>query len=305
MKKLSLADNVALTPTTFYAVALIAGAVAMAAVAIILLSGSQGDTVEIGQAPDIANATANACITGPVSAGNETRETPEDDGGLFQDVWSGRAPKHIAYASQANVSGITVYTAYWDVPERPAYNEYIKHTVFLWCGLQQGELGLIQSVLEWDHDDTGKYWTIACWIVNRRDGTYEVGRRFAAYPGDRIRADLRYITDPADPGRKVWFIAITDETQQSMAYLIDYGGAVDTNQNLTAFNGVLEGIGLVRYDADLPGDVTFEDIVCRAEGNVDIPLNLTGYVHPDMGQVAIEYDPEGTPVIIRTHYQAR
>ncbi len=214
----------------------------------------------------------------------------------------GRIAKHIAYASQPNVSDIVVFTAYWTVPERPVYDEYIKHTVFLWCGLQQGDLGLIQPVLEWDHDDTGKYWTIACWIVNKRDDTYEVSKRLMAYPGDRIRADLRYI-DSADTGRKLWYIAISDLTHQGMTYIIDYGGAVDTNRNLTVLSGVLEGTDLSRYDADLPGDVTFEDIMCKAEGGVDIPINLTGYVHPDMGQVSIEYDdwPSWSPVAIHTH----
>jgi hypothetical protein len=262
-------------------------------------------TGDIGAMPGINDTTDH----GVVSTANGTPDAslPDSYIDMAPGYGMGRIPKHIAYASESNVSDIVVFTAYWTVPERPAYDEYIKHTVFLWCGLQQGELGLIQPVLEWDHDDTGKFWTIACWIVNKRDNTYEVSRRFKAYPGDRIRADLRYVTDYANPGRKVWFIAITDQTQQCMAYIIDYGGAVDTNRNLTVFSGVLEGTDLARYDADLPGDVAFEDIICKSEGGFDVPLDLTGYVHPDMRQVSIEYGdgPSGSPVIISTHNQGQ
>lgn len=261
-------------------------------------------TGDISTLPGVTGDTANNSNPDAVPTVNETPDSYID---TTSGYGMGRTARHIAYASEANVSDITVFTAFWEVPDRPAYNEYIKHTVFLWCGLQQGNLGLIQPVLEWDHDDTGKYWTIACWIVNKRDNTYEVSQRFRAYPGDQIRADLRYITDPANPDQKIWFIAISDLTQQSMTYLLDYGRAVDTNQNLTVFNGVLEGTDLVRYNADLPGDVTFHDIICRAEGNIDVPLSLAGYVHPDMGQVAIEYEdgPSGTPIIIHTHYKAQ
>lgn len=259
---------------------------------------------DVGAPPDNTSSMVNASIPDTVPSANETPDTTID---TAPGYGMGRIAKHIAYASQPNVSDIVVYTAYWTVPERPAYDEYIKHTLFLWCGLQQGNLGLIQPVLEWDHDDTGKYWTLACWIVNKRDNTYEVGQRLNAYPGDRIRADLRYITDPDNPGRMVWYIAISDLTQQSMAYLLDYGGAVDTNQDLSVFSGVLEGTDLVRYDVDLPGDVTFGDVICKAEGGVDVPLNLTGFVHPDMGQVAIEYEdgPSVSPVIIHTHYNGQ
>jgi hypothetical protein len=279
--------------------AMIIAVLASTSIATSLPGSAPGD---VGAPSGIFNTVANVSIPDTVSSANET---PDDSIDTAPGYGMGRIAKHIAYASQPNVSDIIVFTAYWTVPERPAYNEYIKHTVFFWCGPQGGTLGLTQPVLEWDHDDTGKFWTVACWIVNKRDHTYEVSQRFEAYPGDRIRADLRYITDPADNGKKVWYIAISDLTQQSMTYLLDYGGAVDTNENLTVFSGVLEGTDLVRYDVDLPGDVTFDDIIYKAEGGVDVPLNLTGYVHPDMGQVAIEYEDglSGSPVIIHTHYK--
>jgi hypothetical protein len=285
-------------------VALAAGIVAVMAFINIVTPLPGSAAGDVGAPADNTSSMVNASIPDTVPSANETPDTTID---TAPGYGMGRIAKHIAYASQPNVSDIVVYTAYWTVPERPAYDEYIKHTLFLWCGLQQGNLGLIQPVLEWDHDDTGKYWTLACWIVNKRDNTYEVGQRLNAYPGDRIRADLRYITDPDNPGRMVWYIAISDLTQQSMAYLLDYGGAVDTNQDLSVFSGVLEGTDLVRYDVDLPGDVTFGDVICKAEGGVDVPLNLTGFVHPDMGQVAIEYEdgPSVSPVIIHTHYNGQ
>ncbi|OPY28066.1 MAG: hypothetical protein A4E28_01705 [Methanocella sp. PtaU1.Bin125] len=286
----------------FISMGIVIMALIMAAIAVISpagdASGDAGDATGVTPVPDRSHFPPE------VPSRDDLQVTSQEDTAIDTTPGDGmgRTAKHIAYAYQPNVSDVVVFTSYWTVPERPAYDEYIKHTVFLWCGLQQGNLGLIQPVLEWDHDDTGKYWTIGCWIVNKRDHTYEVSRRFRAYPGDRIRADLRYITDPANPGKKVWYIAISDLTRQSMTYMLDHRRAVDTNQNLTLFSGVLEGTDLVRYDVDLPGDVTFEDVICKAEGGVDVPLSLTGYVHPDMGQVAIEFEdgPTGTSVIINT-----
>ncbi len=193
----------------------------------------------------------------------------------------------------------------WNVPPRPEYNGIQNHTIFLWTGIQQGDDGLIQAVLEWDHDHTGRYWTLACWIVNQRDQTYEVSPRiYDVYPGDRIRAEMRYEDDVANPGKKVWHIILTDETHSQTTELIDSGRAVDTNRNVLVFSGVLEGIGYVYHDIDLPGDVTFDDISYRDENGAELPIYLAAYADPAFPSVAVEYEDRewGKPVIIHTDY---
>lgn len=229
--------------------------------------------------------------------------TPGSSTGVTQ--LDGKAARHIAYAYQTGVNGIADFTAYWTVPQRPVYNGIQNHTIFLWTGIQQGNAGLIQAVLEWDHDNTGRYWTLACWIVNKRDQTYCVSPRiYDVYPGDRIRAEMRYEDDTANPGRKVWHIILTDETHDRTTELVDSGHAVDTNLDVTLLSGVLEGIGYVQSDIDLPDDVTFDDITYRDENGKDIPVYLAGYADPAFPAVAVEYEDRewGTPVTIHTDY---
>ncbi len=230
--------------------------------------------------------------------------TQDQNSDLIVDQELDKTPHDIAYAFQSNVSGLADMTVEWAIPQRPHYDGSPKHTVFLWTGIQQGNTGLIQCVLEWDHDHTGKYWTLACWVVNAKDQTYDVSRRIDAYPGDRIKAEVRYETDLANPGRKVWHLVITDETHEVTTELIDSDGAIDTNQDLIVFGGVLEGIGPVTEGDDLPGDVTFENIVYKDQDGKVLPIYLTGSVDPRFGHVAVEYNdgPAGSPITIYTNY---
>ena len=251
--------------------------------------------------PHMPRIVSGADVT-PVPGGS----APGSDTDVSQI--DGKAARHIAYAYQPGVDGIVDFTAYWTVPQRPDYNGIQNHTIFLWTGIQQGNVGLIQAVLEWDHDNTGRYWTLACWIVNKRDQSYKVSPRiYDVYPGDRIRAEMRYEDDTAYPGAKVWHIYLTDETHYRMTDLIDSSYAVNTNRNVTVFSGVLEGIGYVFDGIDLPDDVTFDDITYRDQNGAEIPVYLTGYVDPSFPQVAVEYEDRewGTPVTIYTHYDGQ
>lgn len=308
---------------------LAAGAVAVIAILVVLIAALSGP----GTSPPTAipgigtNVTNNSDIINPVNVTSVSSVTPvptprplrivvgegvdptpvptqDPNSDLIVDQDLDKTPHDIAYAFQPNVSGIADMTVEWTIPQRPLFDGGPKHTVFLWTGIQQGSSGLIQCVLEWDHDHTGKYWTLACWIVNAKDQTYDVSRRIDAYPGDRIKAEMRYETDLANPGRKVWHLILTDETHEVTTELIDSDGAVDTNQDLIVFGGVLEGIGPVSEGDDLPGDVTFENIVYKDENGNVLPIYLTGCVDPRFGHVAVEYNdgPAGSPIIIHTNY---
>lgn len=305
------------------AVILVVVAVALATLAISAFS-SPGDVPSVVDIPD--NGTVGNGTTDVINATNATPTptpvphkprivsgadvTPAPDGsmqgpGTGATQIDGKAARHIAYAYHTGVDGIADFTAYWIVPRRPAYNGIQNHTIFLWTGIQQGNSGLIQAVLEWDHDHTGRFWTLACWIVNKRDGTYRVSPRiYDVYPGDRIRAEMRYEEDAENPGCKVWHIILTDETYYSTTELFDSGRAVDTNSDVIVFSGVLEGIGYVYDPIDLPGDVTFSNMTYWDESGNSMPVYLAGYVDPAFPGVAVEYEDreQGTPVTIYTDY---
>jgi hypothetical protein len=263
-----------------------------------------------------ANVTSPINVT-PTAAPHELRVVTGKDAAMalnesgngtdtIPDGWQAAAtPKHIAFAFQPNVSGIVNFTACWTVPDRPQHEGDWPRPIFLWTGIQQGNLGLVQAVLEWDNN-VGKSWTLACWAVNKR-GPSGTSPRVRVEPGDRIKAELRYETNASYSGGKVWHIIMTDETHGGMTELYDSGLAVDTNLDVTVFAGVLEGIGSVTGVDDLPGDTTFGNVTYLDENGTKMPTYLTGYVNPEFPQVAVEYEdgPSGTPVTIHTNYDGR
>jgi hypothetical protein len=280
---------------------------------VVLPGNDTGDVPYPTGMPDVTNTPEATPAPTPVPTPHQLRVVTGADvspvpGGAWQDAGmaqlGGKAARHIAYAYQTGVSGIADFTAYWTVPPRPAFNGIQNHTIFLWAGIQQGNEGLVQAVLEWDHDDTGRYWTLACWAVNKRDQTHEVSSRIRVNTGDRIRAELRYEDDVSRPGQKVWHIIMTDEKHGQVTELFDSGRAVNTNDDVTVFCSVLEGIGYVYSYIDLPGDVTFDDFTLRDEGGKVMPLYLGAYVDPAFPAVAVEYEDHegGRPVIIHTGY---
>jgi hypothetical protein len=294
------------------------GAVAFIAIAVILIAtlASQEKTPPAVVPGVDINATGETNVTPTVAphelrivTGRDANVTLNESGngtGTVQDGWQAAAtPKHIAFAFQPNVSGITSFTASWAVPGRPRHEGDWPRPIFLWLGIQQGSLGLVQAVLEWDNS-ISKNWTLACWVVNKRGLTY-MSPRIRVEPGDLIKAELRYEDDASSPGRKVWHIIMTDETHGGRTELYDGGRAVDTNLDVLVFSGVLEGIGSVSGASDLPGDTTFGNVTYLDENGTHMPVYLTGYVNPEFPQVAVEYEdgPSGSPVIIHTNYDGR
>jgi hypothetical protein len=305
------------------------GAIAVIAILVVLIAAlSSPETTPATAIPGIGTNVTNAStINDPMNVPNVTEVTPtpsprpyrivvgegvdptpvptqDPNSDIIVDQDLDKTPHSIAYAYQSNVTGLADMTIEWAIPQRPLYDGGPKHTIFLRTGIQQGSSGPIQCVLEWDHDHTGKYWTLACWVVNAKDQSYDVSRRIDAWPGDRIKAEMRYETDLSNPGQKVWHLILTDETHEVTTELIDSDGAVDTNKDLIVFGGVLEGIGPVSEGDDLPGDVTFENIVYKDESGKVIPVYLTGMVDKRFGHVAVEYNdgPGGSHITIHTNY---
>lgn len=293
------------------------GAIALVAILIVLIAAmaSQEKAPPAVIIPDPAINVTNPTNVTPTVTPHELRIVTGKDAGVplnesgngtdtEQDEWLAAigTPKHIAFAFQPNVSGIADFTAYWTVPDRPQYEGDWPRPVFLWIGIQQGSLGLVQAVLEWDNSFSvlGKGWTLACWAVNKR-GQSGTSPRVRVEPGDRIKAELRYETNASCPGGMVWHIIMTDETHGGATELFDSARAVDTNLDVMVFSGVLEGIGSVTGADDLPGDTTFGNVTYLDENGMSIPMHLTGFVIPEFPYVAVEYEEgtSGTPIIIR------
>jgi hypothetical protein len=297
---------------------LVLGAVAFIAILVVLivtLASQEKTPPALIPGIDI-NATDTTNVTPTITphelrivTGRDANMTLNQSGnstGAAKDGWEATATaKHIAFAFQPNVSGIAGFTAYWTVPDRPQYEGDRPRPIFLWTGIQQGSLGLVQAVLEWDNGDS-KHWTLACWAVNKRGPTM-TSPRVRVVPGDRIKAELCYETNASGPGGMVWHIIMTDETNGGTTELFDSGGAVDTNRDVLLFSGVLEGVGSVSDAGDLPGDTTFGNVTYLDENGTNMPVHLTGYVNPEFPQVAVEYEDgsSGTPVIIHTNYDGR
>ena len=175
-------------------------------------------------------------------------------------------------ASQNNVPTINHFTAYLTVPNGPPDHKYNNQYITYWTGIGSPDGNkLIQPVLEWDHQRTGKYWTIAAWEINgNKDQT---GDRIMVNPGDKIKLELHYSTT-----KKSWSIDITDiSTPPKLQRTSHLDSEILSNTNLEVFGGVLEGSKLLYICGDdaLPDSTTFYDYL------YDVPIKLSPHVYPN------------------------
>jgi hypothetical protein len=185
---------------------------------------------------------------------------------------------YIEYTHQEHVRGIKHLEARLVVPSPPTTPDQIMHAfATLWIGVDSST-GLVQPVLGYDHQETGKRWAIAAWAIRPGDeGDSACGPKGHSewyYPktGETLNLALNY-----DGGR--WEIVITDVTShRSTRCFSDVVGTSDVE----VFGGVLEGRNLIKTfngrdigDTNLPGTSTFS----RIQSNV--PLTLTGVVDPN------------------------
>ena len=188
----------------------------------------------------------------------------------------------IQYAHQEHVNGIKHLEARLVVPSPPTTPDQIMHAfATLWIGVESST-GLVQPVLGYDHQETGKRWAIAAWAI-RPGGESDIacgpkGHSEWYYPktGETLNLALNY-----DIGQ--WEIVITDVTShRSTRCFSDVVGTSD----VTVYGGVLEGANMFYKvdpgqevgDKNLPGTATFSKIQCN------VPLTLMGVVDPKAGQ---------------------
>ena len=185
----------------------------------------------------------------------------------------------LEFANQSHVSGINHLEAQLVVPSSPSLPSYARNAfVSLWIGVGPDDgSAIVQPVLSYDHQETGKKWAIAAWAVRNGEGDCGCGPKGHSewqYPqvGDRLNLALDY-----DKGR--WRIEIADVTSHQITWC---SSAVVGNSDVEVFGGVLEGFGLFKTlngenvaDKNLPGVATFSKI------QSNVPLTLNGVVHPD------------------------
>jgi hypothetical protein len=185
----------------------------------------------------------------------------------------------IQYAHQKHVSGITDLKGYLVVPSDPTTPPGVNHAyITLWNGVESST-GLVQPVLEWDHQHTGKYWTIAAWAIRDWKEDCECGprghsERYVTRSGHTLKLWLYWIAS-----EHKWAINIRDETDGKSRWCSS--SAVGTS-DVTVYGGVLEGAKLIKTfggqevgDKNLPGTATFSNI------QSNVPLTLTGVVDPN------------------------
>ncbi len=178
-------------------------------------------------------------------------------------------------ASQNNVTQINHFTAYLTVPKGPPDCQYKNQYITYWTGIGSPDGNkLIQPVLEWDHQRTGKCWTIAAWEI---DGDKDrTGDRIGVNPGDILKLELHYSTT-----KKLWSIDISDTSTPPKLRKTSYlESKILSNTNLEVFGAVLEGSNLAYIcgDGALPDSTTFYDYL------YDVPIELSPHVYPNAKQ---------------------
>jgi hypothetical protein len=187
--------------------------------------------------------------------------------------------RFLEFANQSHVSGIKHLEAQLVVPSSPSLPSYVRNAfVSLWIGVGPDDgSAIVQPVLGYDHQETGKRWAIAAWAVRNGGGDIACGPKGHSewyYPntGDTLNLALNY-----DSGR--WEIAVTDVTSRRSTRC---SSAVVGNSDVEVFGGVLEGAGLFKTlngeniaDKNLPGTATFSKI------QSNVPLTLRGVVDPN------------------------
>ena len=178
-------------------------------------------------------------------------------------------------ASQNNVPTINHFTAYLTVPNGPPDRQYNNQYITYWTGIGSPDGNkLIQPVLEWDHPNTGKYWTIAAWEIDGNDD--KTGDRIRVSPGDKIKFELHYSTT-----LKSWSIDISNtNTPPALRKTSHLDSEILGNTNLEVFGGVLEGAKLLYIcgDGALPESTTFYGYL------YDVPIKLSPKVYPNAKQ---------------------
>ena len=207
----------------------------------------------------------------------------------------------IEYAHQEHVSGIKHLEARLVVPSPPTTPRIATNAfATLWIGVESST-GLVQPVLGYDHQLTGKKWAIAAWAIRPGDvGDIACGPDGHSewyYPntGDTLNLALNY-----DIGR--WRIAITDVTSHRSTWCFS---DIVGDSDVTVYGGVLEGrnmykelVGQEVGDTNLPGIATFSNIWST------VPLTLTGAVDPNarnyFTNLGVDVSADSKMVILHT-----
>ena len=183
------------------------------------------------------------------------------------DIYTG----YIEYAHQENVDDLTDFTAYWTVPSAPDSSTPSNSYISLWNGVGSKDgNAIVQPVLEWDHQDTGKKWTIAAWSVPKGNcGSKGHSDRIDTSVGNKIKGKLHY-----SDSTNGWQIDIGDETQGKTT---SCSSNVVSNTDVEVFGGILEGRKLWHNQGDknMPGTSEFYDM------SYDVTVSLTGFVNSE------------------------
>ena len=174
--------------------------------------------------------------------------------------------------SQNHVPIINDFTAYLNVPKGPT-SKFSHQYISYWTGIGSSDGNmLIQPVLEWDHQTTGKYWIVRSWSIGKNEKQDHWSNGTRVFPGDKLKLELHY-----SKTTKRWTSDITDLSSPSQPHNPLISNLPIGNTNVEVFSAVLEGRKLIKSEGEtsLPDSATFYDY------SSDTPINPSPFVDPD------------------------
>lgn len=174
----------------------------------------------------------------------------------------------------AYVGNLTYTYAYWVTPSSPPSPGSSVYDM-LFTAIQYSSVAIMQPVLEWNHEGSGR-WTGSAWYGVY--GYYENSDDINVSSGDVIHGAIVWDGDQ-------WYISFTDNTTNQ--YTSIYNEAFYGTYGLSVYCA-LEG-GNIDDDDDVPGDTTFDYMSFRYQGNPVYP-NWDDYYNIPDGLSGISVD---------------
>jgi hypothetical protein len=187
---------------------------------------------------------------------------------------SGLCSGWFEYAEDDYIPQLNRFEAYWATPNRPLTSN-VGEKIAIFNSVQPpGNAFILQPVLEWNVNSNNFAWTAAPWFYQTSSDSY-YGRRIPGIQtNDIIKGTLYYSTVNGYNG---WWVSIKKNSEPESSIFVTQ---LATTSGLNA-QVVLEATGIgINSNNDLPGDITFNNMVFQKSGGSPASVSLTGYVDP-------------------------
>jgi len=187
---------------------------------------------------------------------------------------SGRCSGWFEYAEDDYIPQLNRFEAYWATPNRPLTSD-VGEKIAIFNSVQPSRNAFIlQPVLEWNVNSNNFAWTAAPWYYHTSSDSYYGRRITGIQTNDNIKGTLYYSTVNGYNG---WWVSIKKNNDPESSIFVTQ---LATTSGLNA-QVVLEATGIgINSNNDLPGDITFNNMIFQKSGGSSASVSLTGYVDP-------------------------